>query len=446
MWKKIVLTSLSLLLAYSNNIFANDTNNQYFYLNILDLDNSFEENLTIIYSEVKDDSSLISLTELPSNNYPFIKLYRITRENRPELVDMNTKEEYILRLFKSNTINNNDNEINIETTPIYSTWFTDFLAVKLQSSMVENTEKLGMLPFLNTKHIKIIPKEGESIEATTKINQLLEMAGAVSRQINVQRHLDNPNILGTFVVNDMELLETPDNSLLNTMKQQQPHYNINNLLSYMYDITQAVEFLHINNIAHGDIKLTNFFTLLDKTVLTNFERFSVLDDSISGLGRKNFTFYNNFYHAPEIRFPLGEDQKWSYTNITFEGDIYSLGMVFAGLLYLCHPEEFDVNRLTVANNVSIDAYSQAEQKKANLFNNQFSISNRHLEDETAVAMSIDENTSISNQLSQADLEILNELINVINACHQQNPENRPTATAVKDMLNKIIATNNNTKL
>jgi serine/threonine protein kinase len=436
MWKKIVLTSLSLLLVFSNNIFANDVNNQDLYLNILDLDNTFEENLTLIYSEVKDESSPISLNEIPTNNPPFIKLYRITRENRPELVDMNTKEEYILRLFKANTITNNDGEINIEPTPIYSTWFTDFLAVKLQNLTADNTAKLGMLPFLNTKHIKIIPKEGEYIESYTKINQLLEMAGAVARQMNLQRHLDNPNILGTFVENNMELLEIPDNTLLNTINQQ-PYYSINNLLSYMYDITQAIEFLHENNIAHGDIKLTNFFTLLNKTVLTNFERFSVLNDSISGLGRKKFTFYNNFYHAPEIRFPLGENHTWSYTNITFSGDIYSLGMVFAGLLYLCYPEEFAVNSLTVANNTSIDAYTQVEQKKASLFNSQFSISNQHLEDE---------NIFTNYKLSEDDLTIVNKLIDIINACHQQKPEDRPTASAVKDMLNKIMLTGNNTKL
>jgi serine/threonine protein kinase len=445
MWKKIVLTSLSILLVCSNNIFANDVNNQDLYLNILDVDNTFEENLTAIYSEVKDGSSPISLVEIPVNNQAFIKLYRIIREKRSELVDMNTKEEYILRLFKANTITNDDSEINIEATPIYSTWFTDFLAVKLHNLTADNTEKLGMLPFLNTKHIKIIPKEGEHIEASTKINQLLEMAGSVARQMNLQRHLDNPNILGTFTANNMELLKIPDNTLLNTINRQ-PYYSVNSLLTYMYDITQAIEFLHANNIAHGDIKLANFFTLLDKTVLTNFERFSVLNDSISGLGIKNFTFYNNFYHAPEIRFPLGEDQKWSYTNITCAGDIYSLGMVFAGLLHLCYPEEFNVNSLTVINNTSIDAYAQVEQKKASLFNNQFSISNQYLEDEAAVAMAIDENMSLSNQLSEADLEKLDELIDVINACHQQNPEDRPTATAVKDMLNKIKLNYNHTKL
>jgi serine/threonine protein kinase len=327
--------------------------------------------------------------------------------------------------------------------------------MKITSKSEQDESKQGMLPFLNTKHLKMVKDniEDTNLEAndTTKLllakkhslvmNQLLEMAGGVARQIKLQNFINNQNILATFVQKDTSFLNIPDNTLLNTIYNDKDN-SFNKILTYMHDITQAVEFLHNKNIAHGDIKLSNVFTIEDEIKLSGFERFSFLDSSIPSLGVKKFTFCNNIYQAPEVRYPLGKEKKWCYTNATLEGDIYSLGMVFAGILYTHLTEQFDPNKLVVSDNIFY--YVNQETAKSKSFNRNPDTLKQDTTNQPPIAVLSQfyfkkNNFMNSYYKSQEEYsDVLNKLIDLINYCHQETPEHRPTATAVKDILTKLM--------
>ena len=344
---------------YSYFAFAQDN----LHLNILDSNSYFEERLLDVYSKIKYEESPVSLVNTYTSDC--LNIYKLTRTFDENLVakfpDMNASEYYILRIFKANNLDKDFLTILINNNPVYQTWFTTFYKTIIDSKLTNKILE-GMLPFLNDKNLKIL---NASEDPNIAMNQLVEMAGAVARQVNMLNNQDSKNILSTIKIGDnaYSMLNIPESSLMHYIFTQ-TEFTIINLLEVMLEIVKGVEYLHNNQIAHGSLELKNIFIHNNNIVIAGLERYSILADS-SGI--KNFTFYNNCYSAPELRYPQGEEQKWAYTNATLEGDIYSLGIIFTAFLYIYFPDEITFSELFKKHKIS--EYTEHQASFNALFNN-----------------------------------------------------------------------------
>ena len=448
----------SFYICVSSYVVADEVKKQNLSINILDPNGAFEDIFFFNYTNSVYEKTPVTIEQIFISGLA-TTVYKVKRDYLPEnhnkFVDMDCSEEYLLCLFKHTTIELEDITINIATNPIYSTWFANYLHITIQNNFISKDKKEVMLPFLNINHLKLLAKpledEGDLLSedelkhyTSVAMNQFFEMAGGVARQLALQENIMHENILAVNSIKRIKCIDLPEDTLINYIYNMESTCDIIKLTSFMYNIVNTLTYLHKNEIAHGDLKLSNLFIKNDKIILSGFERFSVYNNKYKTLGLKKFTFYNNIYHAPEIRFPIDKNSKWDYTTATYKGDIYSLGMLFAGMLYLCLPYtkyNFDLLKVTKEKVV---AYADNEYLHSALFNRYpDSIKNQV---KTILPKKILANFYFyQKQFSdfwyceeENQLEIFLKIITIINQCHHENPERRPSADKIADNLLDII--------
>ncbi len=445
MWKYFFYPLMLLLLCYNNNLLA-DESDEPLYVNVLDTNSNFEKKLLAAMYNLRGKDSGISLQPIQPVGFAD-KSYKLTRELITK-DNTNIKEEYILRLFHNTTFNEVFYRINIEEIPIYSSSFSNYLYIKIQYKAQSCLFKEGMLPFLNKNHLLLLRDNPEDKleerdnKALLAMNELIDKAKCVSRQVQLHNTIKNPAILTTFTTSNITLLDIPDNSLFNFILYDQTH-NITKLLTYMYNITSAVEFLHKNNIAVGDIDLTNLFILNGKLVLAKFESFN----TINGTENKNSKIImgNAFGHAPEIIIPsTGYKHNYYNAEATTSSDVYSLGTLFADILYLFTSPQFSVNDLIKDD--TFDSVGTAEGKVINLhcFNRcPYQLTSRLQNKLPTLASEFFYNCKnfigyYFRHLPEDNRDTIKKLTDMINLCNQPDPANRPTVADVKNMLDQFL--------
>jgi serine/threonine protein kinase len=448
-----------LYICVSSYIIADETNKKKLCINVLDPKGIFEDKFFFNQTNSIYEKAPVTVKQVFGSGLK-AKVYEIKRDYLPtdnnKFVDMNGPEEYLLCLFNTTTIKLEDITINIAENPMYSTWFSNYLHITIQNNFISKDKKEGMLPFLNINNLKLLDKPLEDEEVllseddlkdhtSVAINHFFEIAGGVARQLALQENFIHENILAVNSIKGMKLIDPPKDTLINYIYNSMDNkYDIIKLTSFMYNIVNTLKYVHKNEIAHGDLKLSNLFVKKNKIILSGFERFSVYNNKYKNLGTKKFTFYNNIYHAPEIRFPIDKNSKWDYTTATYKGDIYSLGMIFAGILYLCFSySEYNFDLLKVTKE-KLATYVYNEYVQSALFDRHPNsiknkiktifpkklLANFYFYQKQVVDYWDTEETS--------QLEIFLEIITIINQCHQDNPERRPTAEKIADNLHDII--------
>ena len=451
MWKYFFYPLMLLLVWHSNNLLADETE-QTLYVNVLDPNSNFEQSLLNAMYKLKDEASGISLQPISPAGFAE-KAYKLTR-NITTKDNTNIKEEYILRLFNNTTLQNKYYEVDIEASPIYNTDFSNYLYIKITDKTQSNVVKEGMLPVINKESLLLLQDKPYYMRIDDKnkpktvtektllaMNQLFDIARSVAKQLSLHESINNPIILNTFTERNITLLEIPDNTLFNTILYE-THHDIKKLLTHMYKITEAVEILHQKNIVIGEIKLTNLFTLKDRMVLLGFESFIRNDIKASENTKIIIDDFNGC--APEIKTPMCLGGLFYITNLTFCSDIYSLGMLFYGLLYIFALDKSN-NRSDLKSHDDIYTYIDSQKYKLSCFNRY----PYQLTSKLAHGFSFSGSFCLYyktkdifgyyfRKLKQDSTEVIQKLIDIINQCNQPNPASRPTATEVKNMLQELL--------
>ena len=440
-----------LLLWHSNNLLADETDqeneaDQALYVNLLDTNCEFIARILKTITDIT--GSGINLEEIYPTNSFADKSYKLTRESTSK-DNTNIKEEYILRLFYNTNFYEDGYEINIEETPIYSGKVISYLYTKITNRAQPHLDKKGMIPFIK-KNCLLLSKKHFEIRYDTKqkkilvINDLCDMVGCIANQLSIYTSIKHPMILKTFTQNNITLFELPDNTLVNTIGKDNKH-DINKLLTYMYEITGVMEYLHQKNIILGEINLVNLFTLKDEIVLAGFEGLCTSNIKVNTYSKR--LVCNDRAQAPECI----DYKKHGYNTLliikaTKATDVYSLGMLFSQMLHLFAKDQFDYTELT--NAIDSTARTRDQMFKLMDFNHSCKLTFESIYNPPFFRFAKEAfgfpflwlcpwSWSCSNPIVQSTGR-LKKLIDIINACHSKAPEKRPTVTEVRLKLCKIL--------
>ena len=453
MWKYIFYPLMLLLLWHNNNLLADETDqeneaDQALYVNLLDTNCEFIARILKTITDIT--GSGINLEEIYPTNSFADKSYKLTRESTSK-DNTNIKEEYILRLFYNTNFYEDGYEINIEETPIYSGKVISYLYTKITNRALPHLDTEGMIPFIKKKCLLLSDNHFEIIYDTKEkklsvINQLCDVVGYIANQLSLYTSIKHPMILKTFTQNNITLFELPDNTLVNTIGKDNKH-DINKLLTYMYEITGVMEYLHQKNIILGEINLVNLFTLKDEIVLAGFE--SLVASNIKANKHSSVIICDDRVQAPEfIDYKNNGYNTLLIIKATKATDVYSLGMLFSQMLHLFANDQFDDTELT--NAITVEYRAEDQLFKLMDFNHSCKLTFESIYNPSFFS-SIKEVFKLplllfcpwywywylANPIVQ-NTGRLKKLINIINACHSKAPEKRPTVTEVRLELCKIL--------
>jgi hypothetical protein len=321
---------------------------------------------------------------------------------------------------------------------VYSTWSSTFYNIEMYDKNKDETI-IGMAPFLNTQSLK-------SSKAFNLRNNFLELVLGGARQIMLLSSLDNPNIPSILQHRGKyahRILQLPRCTLIKniTIDSNNTDITIIDVLQQMHDIVNAVEYLHENKVAHGDIELSNLFIEdNNKIVLSGFERFSMFSaEKAKVLGIKKFNFPAKISYAPEFLSPSGNNS--IFMAASCKGDIWSLGVVLAAILHLYYEDCFDINKLKIG--YKIDDYL-CQQQSLDLCFNVISakvaaiIPNIIFKSFRYIFSMLNQRLSTLRPKNENFQQTIEAIIAIINSCHQLSPEARPTATEIKNKLSELM--------
>lgn len=380
---------------------------------LLDEDGSFMRELI-----ANKDSVQIELTSSVNN----LKYYTLTRPYSDSRHDMDSDEVYQLVVMGSPGYSTQEQTVSLEDDG-YKTWFNDNHGMTVRKKQLP-LQMHGLLNMVNSKNAKPVNP-----------HQIMEMLAGISRQFYLLSLLDHPNIVKPVFdpveSGDFPLMTSPGERYREIVEQK--NESPGDILRAMMDAASAMAYLHEQHVAHGDIKLESLYMNNDRIILGDFERFSLVSQS-SGpkqLGRKKFTFVNNPFHAPELRFPIQDGEKafktWQYTHATLEGDIWSFGMMLASALYMT-PKGHETAKATRLNR---PLYELAGLEAA---------TNKYLEAKPLAAYFRKNIPQVSTQkLNTKEAAVLKQLAQLIDHCTSTNPEDRPDAAYVQASLKKIYS-------
>lgn len=352
--------------------------------------------------------------------------------------DIDSTEEYQLVVFKKDNILGKDkSKTGYSFSEGKKRWFTQLYGTTIYQHRYPQTMILsrGVLNMLQIGNTRPTVNQGNP-------HQFMEIIGGVARQADFIKRLEgNPNIIrlqkqNADVLLAIPLLELYDLNLRDYLFSQ-PDIALTEVLKHMALLARAMEYMHERNIAHGDIDLKSLLVKLEpkmKVVFANFERSSKVDavSASHTLGRKKFTFSNNVYHAPEIRFPTGTPKEhWRYTSATVKGDIWSFGFMLAAVLSLYQEADRAVEKLQVSKRFY--HYYSAQ-------NGEPIYSPKELSDIVTVSPLqhyMKKALPITATPSASEVQ-LQELAKLINSATEFDPERRPSATQIAKTLEQIL--------
>jgi len=135
--------------------------------------------------------------------------------------------------------------------------------------------------------------------------------------------------------------------------------------NYMYQLLEAVEYLHSNRIIHRDLKQANILWRNNTLVLIDFDYAIRIPDGESDVWSGEAG--TSGYMAPEMSYP---------ETITCTADIWSVGIIFGELLFnfnegeFCPVEELNEQRIMRSQWVEMvknsDYFSEAEPNAKDL--------------------------------------------------------------------------------
>ena len=365
--------------------------------------------------------------------------------------DIDSTEEYQLVVFKKENILGKDkSKTGYSFSEDQKRWFTQTYGTtvyqnqnpltygktvyqhRYPQTMILSRGVLNMLQIDNTR-----PTVNQG-----NPHQFMEMIGGVARQADFIKRLEgNPNIIrlekqNADVLLAIPLLELYDLNLRDYLFSQ-PDIALTEVLKHMALLARAMEYMHERNIAHGDIDLKSLLVKLEqkmKVVFANFERSSKVDavSASHTLGRKKFTFSNNVYHAPEIRFPTGTPKEhWRYTSATVKGDIWSFGFMLAAVLSLYQEAGEAVEKLQVSQ----PFYQYyADQNGKPIYEPE---ELRDIAIVSPLQQYMKKASPITAIPSVGEVQ-LQKLTKLINSATQFDPERRPSATQIAKTLEQIL--------
>jgi serine/threonine protein kinase len=154
---------------------------------------------------------------------------------------------------------------------------------------------------------------------------------------------------------DLEKYHTDESSVMlifkYTPKRDLHTYLANNRLSknqvksLLFNILKGVNFLHKNNIIHGDIKLENILLFEEDgqiyPKICDFNNAVIMDNSkfSSFMGKINSEFGSNNYLPPEILYQFG--------NLSTNSDMWSFGVLAFYLTYNEFPFDYSSSNLEI---------------------------------------------------------------------------------------------------
>ncbi len=232
--------------------------------------------------------------------------------------DMDSDERCYITLLGRQNINNSEiGKITIK--PEKHSWFVEAGRVSIKEN--SGTDKpLGTLMMVSPNNVHLI-KENEAGERNSpdaqdqKIPQLLEMIPASCRQACLYKQYEIPGMPGPVGNNsdpdsaNWPLLDGFGEKYIGD-KEGLPK-SVQGVVNDMGSLAEVIASMHEKGIAHDDIKPGNLCRIDGRVGPGNPERFSVVGvhPGPDRLGEKRFTFYNNAWHAPELRFPGEADDK-----------------------------------------------------------------------------------------------------------------------------------------
>ena len=349
--------------------------------------------------------------------------------------DTDSTEKYQLVVFKKDKIFGTDkSKTEYHFSEGQERWFTQSYDITIyqhsySQPMILSRGVLNMLQIDNAR--------------PTDPHQFMEMLGGVARQADFIRLLENhPNIIGLKEQEAEDLLALPLLELYNLnlwdYLSSRPGIALTEVLKHMAFLARAMEHMHKRNIAHGDINLKSLLVKVEpemNIVFANFERSSKVDDVSAShtLGRKKFTFSNNVYHAPEIRFPTRSPaEEWQYTSATKEGDIWSFGFMLAAVLSLYQEAAGALEKLTV--NKRFYLYYVAQNGEP-IYNPNKELS--YIAKVSPLKHYMNGSKPIT-AISSVNAKQLRELIALIDSATEFESELRPNATYMAEDLEDIL--------
>ena len=352
--------------------------------------------------------------------------------------DIDSTEQYQLVVFKKdNILGKNKSKSEYLFSKGQKRWFTQSYDTTIYQDSYPQTMMLsqGVLNMLQIDNTRPAVNQGQP-------HQFMEIIGGVARQADFIKQLEgHPNIIrlqkqNADVLLAIPLLEFYDLNLRDYLFSQ-PDIALTEVLKHMALLARAMEYMHERNIAHGDIDLKSLLVKFEpkmKVVFANFERSSKVDavSASHTLGRKKFTFSNNVYHAPEIRFPTGTPQEhWRYTSATVKGDVWSFGFMLAAVLSLYQEADKAVEKLQVSQ--PFYRY-YADQNGKPIYEPE------ELRDIAIVSplQKNMKNASSINAISSVSEVQLHQLTELINSATEFDPERRPSATQIAETLEQIL--------
>lgn len=344
--------------------------------------------------------------------------YTFSRAYSSECPDMDSDEEYQLVVFTQRGYSNSVE--SVELSQDSKTWYSDNQQLTLRKKQIP-VQMHGLLSTMNL-----------SSADPTNPKQVIEFLGGIARQSYLLGLMDHPHVVRPVfeaeATTSFPLFEKPGTNYRDIIEGQKQ--TPADVLPYLIQAAEALTYLHSQDIAHGDIKLESLFIKDRRLVLGNFERFSLVTKASGSqdLGRKKFTFYNNPFHAPELRYPQGSKLTWRYTHATTEGDVWSFGMMLASALYMTAEGHRTAADSLIAQPLWKIMNLPTEPAKES------PLAASPLEKYYRKSTVSFEPAFAKTRKSAAALDKLQQLIN---DCTQLNPYKRPTAEAVFETLKTI---------
>lgn len=446
-----------------------------------------------------DDGLMIKLSDERSG----MATYEITRSKTRN--DMDSGERWTLALLTSGKLKSGNRGERIIITPEKYSWFAEAGQVSIKKGRLTG-ESVGTLMMVNPENVQLLkknnpgtsdsclsvlssatrrlfavcravaptascsPRDSDTadFESDDSIHQLIEMIATTGRQSCIYEHKINglPKLVEKEtlpgLIKGWPLLRGLGERY--SAKKDALHGSVTKIVADMKTVVGTMVSMHDKQWAHGDIKLSNLRRVDGILGLAAPERFSVVggQPGPDKLGEKRFTFYNNPWHAPELRFPGEVDDKyvwpepecrfqseslikktifkpWQYTPVTKEGDIWSFGSLLAVMICRIPGGKALLEKERVLQLSLSDYMAASGQFNAGVFHEGC---DKFLSDKRSLLeLNLPKRERLPEQGDTAQLpgnaEKLSQLVALVKDCTDPAPEKRPSAESVYKRLGEI---------